>query len=55
MRMMPKTDTPNVTENVIIHFNIAEQKDRLFSGNLTIKLENETEIDEWFCRSHWLG
>jgi hypothetical protein len=32
----------NVSENGSILFNFEEQKDRLFIGNLTIKLENET-------------
>ena len=32
----------NVSENGSILFNFEEQKDRLFLGNLTIKLENET-------------
>ena len=32
----------NVSENGSILFNFEEQKDRLFAGNLTIKLKNET-------------
>ena len=32
----------NVSENGSILFNFEEQKDRLFVGNLTIKLKNET-------------
>ena len=32
----------NVSENGSILFNFEEQKDRLFIGNLTIKLKNET-------------
>ena len=32
----------NLSENGSILFNFEEQKDRLFLGNLTIKLENET-------------
>jgi hypothetical protein len=32
----------NVSENGSILFNFEEQKDRLFNGNLTIKLKNET-------------
>ena len=32
----------NVSENGSILFNFQEQKDRLFIGNLTIKLKNET-------------
>ena len=32
----------NLSENGSILFNFEEQKDRLFIGNLTIKLKNET-------------
>ena len=32
----------NLSENGSILFNFEEQKDRLFVGNLTIKLKNET-------------
>jgi hypothetical protein len=32
----------NMSENGSILFNFEEQKDRLFIGNLTIKLKNET-------------
>ena len=32
----------NLSENGSILFNFQEQKDRLFIGNLTIKLKNET-------------
>ena len=32
----------NVSENGSILFNFEEQRDRLFIGNLTIKLKNET-------------
>jgi hypothetical protein len=32
-----------LSENGSILFNIDEQKDRLFAGNLTITLKNETE------------
>jgi hypothetical protein len=34
----------NVSENGSILFNFEEQKDRLFNGNLTIKLKNETMV-----------
>jgi hypothetical protein len=35
---------PNLSENGSILFNFEEQKDRLFFGNITIKLKNETEV-----------
>jgi hypothetical protein len=34
----------NLSENGSILFNFEEQKDRLFFGNITIKLKNETEV-----------
>ena len=34
---------PNLSENGSILFNIYEQKESLFAGNLTITLKNETE------------
>jgi hypothetical protein len=37
---------PNLSENGSILFNVDEQKDRLFAGNLTIKLKNETTASE---------
>jgi hypothetical protein len=33
---------PNLSENGSILYNIDDQKDRLFAGNLTIMLKNET-------------
>jgi len=40
---------PNLSENGSILFNIDEQKDRLFAGNLTIKLNNETTASGGFA------
>jgi len=37
-----------LTENESLNFTVVEQKNRLFTGNLTYKLENGTEIDEGF-------
>ena len=39
----------NLSENGSILFNIDEQKDRLFAGNLTIKLNNETTASGGFA------
>jgi hypothetical protein len=39
----------NSTESAPINFTFVEQKDRIFAGNLTYKLENETEIAEGFA------
>jgi hypothetical protein len=36
----------NTTENERITLTIVEQKDRIFSGNITIKQENKTVISE---------
>jgi hypothetical protein len=38
-----------LTENESLNFTVVEQKDRLFTGNLTYKLENGTEIVEGFA------
>ena len=40
--------TAKLTENRSLNVNIAEQKNRLFTGNLTYKLENGTELVEGF-------
>ena len=40
---------PNLSENGSILFNIDEQKDRLFAGNATIKLKNETVASGGFA------
>jgi len=37
-----------LTENGSLNFTVVEQKNRLFAGNLTYKLENGTEIVEGF-------
>ena len=37
-----------LTENKSLNVTFVEQKNRLFTGNLTYKLENGTEIDEGF-------
>ena len=39
----------NLSENGSILFNIDEQKDRLFAGNLTIKQKNETTASGGFA------
>ena len=39
----------NLSENGSILFNFEEQKDRLFVGNLTIKLKNETTASGGFA------
>jgi len=38
-----------LTENKSLNVTVVEQKNRLFTGNLTYKLENGTEIDEGFA------
>ena len=38
-----------LTENKSINVTVVEQKNRLFTGNLTYKLENGTEIVEGFA------
>jgi hypothetical protein len=38
-----------LTENESLNVTVVEQKDRLFTGNLTYKLENGTEIVEGFA------
>ena len=38
-----------LTENKSLNVTVVEQKDRLFTGNLTYKLENGTEIVEGFA------
>ena len=38
-----------LTENESLNVTIVEQKNRLFTGNLTYKLENGTEIVEGFA------
>jgi hypothetical protein len=38
-----------LTENESLNFTVVEQEDRLFTGNLTYKLENGTEIVEGFA------
>lgn len=38
-----------LTENKSLSVAVAEQKNRLFTGNLTIELENGTEIVEGFA------
>lgn len=38
-----------LTENQSLNFTVVEQKDRLFTGNLTYKLENGTESVEGFA------
>ena len=40
---------PNLSENGSILFNFEEQKERLFVGNLTIKLKNETTASGGFA------
>lgn len=37
-----------LTENESLNVTVTEQKNRLFTGNLTYKLENGTEISEGF-------
>jgi hypothetical protein len=37
-----------LTENKSLNVTVVEQKNRLFTGNLTYKLENGTKIDEGF-------
>jgi hypothetical protein len=37
-----------LTENKSLNVTFVEQKNRLFTGNLTYKLENGTKIDEGF-------
>ncbi len=39
----------NSTASGIINFTFLEQMDRIFAGNLTINLKNETEIGEGFA------
>ena len=39
----------NSMENGSLIFAFLEQDDRIFAGNVTIKLENETEIGEGFA------
>jgi hypothetical protein len=39
----------NMTKNESLIFAFTEQKGRIFAGNLTIMLENATEIDEGFA------
>ena len=39
----------NSMENRSLIFAFLEQDDRIFAGNITIKLENETEIGEGFA------
>jgi hypothetical protein len=39
----------NSMENGSLIFSFLEQDDRIFAGNITIKLENETEIGEGFA------
>jgi hypothetical protein len=39
----------NSMENGSLIFAFLEQDDRIFAGNITIKLENETEIGEGFA------
>lgn len=43
------TGYSNSTDNGSINFAFMEQKGRVFSGNLTINLENETEIGNDFA------
>jgi hypothetical protein len=38
----------NSTEIGLIKFTFSEQKERIFAGNLTTKLKNQTEITEGF-------
>ena len=38
-----------LTENKSLNVTVVEQKNRLFTGNLTYMLENGTEIDEGFA------
>ena len=38
-----------LAENKSLNVTVAEQKNRLFTGNLTIELENGTEIVEGFA------
>lgn len=38
-----------LTENQSLNFTVAEQKNRLFTGNFTYKLENGTEVVEGFA------
>lgn len=38
-----------LTENESLNFTVVEQKDRLFTGNLTYKLENGTDAVEGFA------
>jgi len=38
-----------MTENESLMFDFAEQKDRIFAGNLSIILENGIEIDQGFA------
>ena len=38
-----------LTENKSLNVTVVEQKNRLFTGNLTIELENGTEIVEGFA------
>ena len=38
-----------LTENKSLNVTVVEQKNRLFTGKLTYKLENGTEIDEGFA------
>jgi hypothetical protein len=40
---------PNLSENGSILYNIDEQKDRLFAGNATIMLKNETVASGGFA------